>query len=298
MPTEEKGATMAFEPTERRTSRVRTTTYRRRLFARQFLPHPRRGTRPLFSRRRGRWAATRLCFGAATVLLAAVVAFPLLSSRLAVADIDAEQRATNDVAALQAESSDTQRSVSIDVPAEQQYPELPTGCESVALTNALLSFGFDLEKTTIADAWLPLSDSTFVSAFLGDPYSTDGHSCMAPAIASTASAYLAAQESSLQAFDITGSSLEDVLAEVEAGHPVIAWCTIDLADPGTAYQVAREGDRTYRLYANSHCVVVSGYDLDAGLVLVSDSLAGQVSYDLQLFASRYYELGAQAVVIK
>ena len=73
MPIEEKGATMAFEPTERRTSRVRTTTYRRRLFARQFLPHPRRGTRPLFSRRRGRWAATRLCFGAATVLLAAVV---------------------------------------------------------------------------------------------------------------------------------------------------------------------------------------------------------------------------------
>lgn len=55
---------------------------------------------------------------------------------------------------------------------------------------------------------------------------------------------------------------------------------------------------TYRLYANSHCVVVSGYDLNEGLVLVSDSLAGQVSYDLQQFAVRYYELGAQAVVIE
>ena len=33
-------------------------------------------------------------------------------------------------------------------------------------------------------------------------------------------------------------------------------------------------------------------------MLVSDSLAGQVSYDLQQFAVRYYELGAQAVVIE
>ncbi len=45
-------------------------------------------------------------------------------------------------------------------------------------------------------------------------------------------------------------------------------------------------------------MVVSGYDLNEGLVLVSDSLAGQVSYDLQQFAVRYYELGAQAVVIE
>lgn len=66
----------------------------------------------------------------------------------------------------------------------------------------------------------------------------------------------------------------------------------------TAYRTARENGRTYRLYANSHCVVVSGYDLNEGLVLVSDSLAGQVSYDLQQFAVRYYELGAQAVVIE
>lgn len=222
----------------------------------------------------------------------------MLSSRLAVADIDAEQRAADDVATLQTESSDTQRATSLEVPAVQQYPELPTGCESVALTNALLSLGFNLEKTTIADEWLPLSDTTFVTAFLGDPHTADGNSCMAPAITQTASAYLAAQGSSLEATDITGSSIEELLAEVSAGNPVIAWCTIDLADPGTAYQVERGDGRAYRLYANSHCVVVSGYDLDEGVIEVSDSLAGQVSYDLQLFASRYYELGAQAVVIK
>lgn len=287
---------MAIEPPHRRTSRTRSTSYRRRLLARQHLSRMRR-ERPIF-RRRNRWTPTRLCFSAAAALLVGAMSFSLLSSPFAVADIDAEKRAAQDVAAMQADVSQEQRAISFEVPAIEQYPELPTGCESVALTNALLSFGYDLEKTEIADAWLPRSDSDFVTAFMGDPHATDGHSCMAPAIAQTAAAYLATQGSSLEAVDLTGSSLEEVLGEVAVGNPVIAWCTIGLADPGTAYQVERAGDRTYRPYANSHCVVVSGYDLDAGVVLVSDSLAGQVSYDLQQFAARYYELGAQAVVIK
>ena len=287
---------MAIEPPHRRTSRTRSTSYRRRLLARQHLSRMRR-ERPIF-RRRNRWTPTRLCFSAAAALLVGAMSFSLLSSPFAVADIDAEKRAAQDVAAMQADVSQEQRAISFEVPAIEQYPELPTGCESVALTNALLSFGYDLEKTEIADAWLPRSDSDFVTAFMGDPHATDGHSCMAPAIAQTAAAYLATQGSSLEAVDLTGSSLEEVLGEVAVGNPVIAWCTIGLADPGTAYQVERAGDRTYRLYANSHCVVVSGYDLDAGVALVSDSLAGQVSYDLKQFAARYYELGAQAVVIK
>lgn len=288
---------MAIEPPRKRTLCVQTITYRRRLFDRQLLPRTRH-KRPIFRRRRGRWTATRLCFLAAALLLTVAAMFTLLSSPMAVADINAARRATQDVAVLQTNTSQTQRAVSLEVPALEQYPELPTGCESVALTNALLSIGFDLEKTEIADTWLPLSDSNFVTAFMGDPHSIDGHSCMAPAIVQTAAAYLAAQESSLEAIDLTGTSFEELLAEVAAGNPVVVWCTIGLEAPGTAYQVERAGDRTYRLYANSHCVVVSGYDLDAGTILVSDSLAGQVSYDLQQFAARYYELGAQAVVVK
>ena len=45
-------------------------------------------------------------------------------------------------------------------------------------------------------------------------------------------------------------------------------------------------------------MVVRGFDLDAGTVLVSDSLAGQVAYPLATFAARYYALGAQAVVLR
>lgn len=288
---------MAAQSPRRRASRIRTAAYRRRLFARQTNPLASR-ERPIFRRRRGRWTAARLCFFGAAALLAGAVSFSMLSFPPAAADIDAEKRAAQDVASLQEDVSHPQRSASLEVPALAQNPELPTGCESVALTNALLSLGFNLGKTDIADNWLPLSEDDFVTAFMGDPHSTDDHSCMAPAIVRTADAYLAAQGSSLEATDITGSSLDQVLDQVAGGNPVIAWCTIGLEPPGAAYRTARENGRTYRLYANSHCVVVSGYDLNEGLVLVSDSLAGQVSYDLQQFAVRYYELGAQAVVIE
>ncbi|MEG0375492.1 MAG: C39 family peptidase, partial [Raoultibacter sp.] len=65
--------------------------------------------------------------------------------------------------------------VSLEVTSLYQNPELPTGCESVALTDLLLFWGFDLDKTTIADSWLPTSDFDFVYSFLGSPYDTAGN---------------------------------------------------------------------------------------------------------------------------
>lgn len=257
---------------------------------------PKRRARSLF-RRRGRWAVALLRLLATVTLATGAAALSFSPSPSALAATYAQARAAQDVAALQATVSQPYRSIALDVPALQQNPELPTGCESVALTNALLALGFDLEKTEIADNWLPTSDDDFVTAFMGDPHASDGHSCMAPAIVETANTYLAAQGSALMAADLTGAPFDRLLEEVADGRPVIVWCTIGLADPGDPYQVERADGRTFRLHANSHCVVISGYDLDAGTVLVSDSLVGQTSCDMRLLAKRYYELGAQAVVI-
>ena len=46
----------------------------------------------------------------------------------------------------------------IDMENILQNPELPTGCESVALTMVLNYLGFDLDKTTIADDYLVFGD--------------------------------------------------------------------------------------------------------------------------------------------
>lgn len=291
---------MPHRPTMRKGPFPGTTTYRRRLGGkggRRALPSPAgcQAARTRGISARGR--AALACLGAAILMLAGAIALPSLTSLPATADISLEARSEAEASQLQGDSG-LPRNAALDVPALQQYPELPTGCESVALTNALLSCGFDLQKTEIAQTWLPTSDDDFVYAFLGDPFAPDGHSCMAPGIERAAEAYLTAQGAGIEAADLTGATMREVLGQVAAGNPVIAWCTIDLDEPEACYRTAQAGGRTYRLVANSHCVVVRGYDLDAGVVLVSDSLVGQASYPLGTFAARYYALGAQAVVLQ
>ncbi|MEA5018948.1 MAG: C39 family peptidase [Gordonibacter sp.] len=234
----------------------------------------------------------------ATLLIVGTCLLSLFYFSSASADIDAETKASTEAAYLQGDANEFVRSVSFAMPSLSQYPELPTGCESVALTDVLLSYGFDLNKTDIADKWLPTSEQDFVCAFLGDPHTPEGHSCMAPGLTSAARSYLAAQNSSLKTTDLTGASFEEVLKEVAEQHPVIIWCTIGLEAPGDCYLAQRVDGRLYRLITNSHCIVVNGYDLDTGTVLVCDPLVGQAAYPLEKLAARYYALGAQAVVIR
>lgn len=297
---------MADFPSRRTTVSHTVTTYRRHSLTRL------RRRQSLFSRRSPfarissfvlRWRAASICFFVAFLVVASACMLPLFASSPASAEADtnanAESKGADEAAALQSGADSTlARAASFDAPAQQQYPELPTGCESVALTNALMSQGFNLSKTEVADQWLPRSSDDFVYAFMGDPHQEDGHSCMAPGVTLGANAFLNAQRSNLQAVDLTGSTFGAVLDEVAQQHPVIAWCTIGLEEPGECYRTKQAGGRTYRLLTNSHCVVIHGYDLDAGTVLASDSLNGQVTYPLETLAARYYALGAQAVVIR
>lgn len=61
-----------------------------------------------------------------------------------------------------------------------QNPELPTGCESVALTMVLNYYGQKLSKTTIADEYLIRDPENFVTAYKGDPYQISGDGIYAP----------------------------------------------------------------------------------------------------------------------
>lgn len=52
-------------------------------------------------------------------------------------------------------SSGAMVGVWVDVPCYSQYPELPTGCESVALTNLLNYYGFRLGKILLRTITYP-----------------------------------------------------------------------------------------------------------------------------------------------
>lgn len=185
-------------------------------------------------------------------------------------------------------------SIDIGVPVVWQYPELPTGCESVALTNALLYYGFDIGKETIADDYMPWSGDDFVYAFMGNPHSSGGCAIMAPGITNTANSFLASHGSPLRATNVTGTFLEDLYGYIIRGTPVVVWSTMYMVDPG-GEMGSSDG---YTMRQNTHAVTLAGYDRNSGAVLVSDPLDGSVWRDFGRFNWLYDVMGRQAVIIE
>ena len=186
--------------------------------------------------------------------------------------------------------------IRLNVPCVMQFPELPTGCESVALTNLLLYHGFRLGKTNIADNYLPYG-SNYAVSFVGNPHSVNGAGVYPPGIVIAANRYLAAKGSSLRAYDITGSSMEQLYSYLDQGYPVLVWSTTGMASPHvTGHQ--SYGGRTYPWFSQEHCVVLKGYNRRTNTVYVSDSISGDLGRNASRFTDLYNQIGRFAAVIR
>ncbi|MCL2826932.1 MAG: C39 family peptidase [Eggerthellaceae bacterium] len=174
-----------------------------------------------------------------------------------------------------------------------QYPELPTGCESVALTTVLQAMGFKLSKTVIADHFLDYSDENFLDDFVGDPHSYEGMGAYPPAIVNAANRFLISRSSKARAYNISGSAWGDLLEYVDKGYPVMVWSTIDGYEP-LFTDVYAEG---WPWYENEHCVVLYAVDHEQGTVSVCDPTNGDVQYGADEFAQLYKACLSMAVVI-
>ena len=165
----------------------------------------------------------------------------------------------------------------VDVPCYSQYPELPTGCESVALTNLLNYYGFGLGKTIIADYYLPKgSNGNFVTAFDGNPRRSSGGlmGCVAPAITIAGNNFLRAAGSGKQAKDVSFSSISSIKNRLTCGQPVEMWNTEWGSWPGGRYAARWYNGHSYGLWGGNHAVVLKGYDDEQGIVYLSDVSAG------------------------
>ena len=181
----------------------------------------------------------------------------------------------------------------VDVPCYSQYPELPTGCESVALTNLLNYYGFGLGKTIIADYYLPKgSNGNFVTAFDGNPRRSSGGlmGCVAPAITIAGSGK--------QAKDVSFSSISSIKNRLTCGQPVEMWNTEWGSWPGGRYAARWYNGHSYGLWGGNHAVVLKGYDDEQGIVYLSDSINGNVTRNAQVFFGTWQQMDSQAVVIE
>lgn len=191
----------------------------------------------------------------------------------------------------------------LNVPFISQHPELPTGCEITALTEALAYYGFEEDKQDLARRYLRMdtkkTTGCFIEYFLGSPWSERGIGCFAPTITNAANAYLKDVGSSLQAYTLSYNALNSLFSEVASGHPVIIWTSSDYSDTDVSYnEIPLDNGQTFSWPENEHCVVLSGYDLKNKTVTIADPTDGIVVHDLNQFTYFYQKYFYQAVVIK
>ncbi len=184
-----------------------------------------------------------------------------------------------------------------------QYPELPTGCEVVSLTSVLNHYGMDVDMVTMADNYMPKSDSPYYyidpdEYFIGSPHTHDGFGCYPNCIVKTAQNYFDANNiDDYVAVNITGCTAEELFDYIENDVPVITWVTSGFIPPtidGTWYVC----NKLITWYESEHCLVTTGYDKDAGTVTVADD-GGGYSYAVSLstFKTVFEGTDSKAVAI-
>ncbi len=194
-------------------------------------------------------------------------------------------------------STPLQGSGQVEVEEMDQFPELPAGCESVALTIAINSYGYDLEKTDIADKYLIYGDS-FVDSYVGDPRVwLDGAGIYPPGIVNTVWNFVEDTGARLYPIDTTSLSLSDLCHFIDAGYPVVAWETYYDAEPSPDGGYEERDGIVYQWFRNEHCVTLYGYDLDQGIVMLSDSVRGKVEISFSEFEYAYDGIGRFSVVM-
>lgn len=121
------------------------------------------------------------------------------------------------------------------VPVLGQFPEFPTGCESVSAVMALRYAGCTISVNDFVDKHLP-KDMHFYyqngqlygpnpyTHFLGNPRSENAYGCMAPVITQAMNACLQGDH---RAVDVTGTSLKSLCRKyINKDKPVLVWVTI------------------------------------------------------------------------
>lgn len=180
-----------------------------------------------------------------------------------------------------------------------QNPDLPTGCEITSLAIVLNYLGYPVDKCTLSDNYLKKGAVGTVlptEAFLGNPRDNNSFGCYSPVIVDCANNYLSANNSSLKAIDLSGSSFESLFSELKAGNPIVIWATMDMAEPYYSRTWNING-KNFTWKSKEHCLVLTGYDIEKNIVYVADPLKGNTTYPMNVFKDRYEKMFSQAVVI-
>lgn len=180
-----------------------------------------------------------------------------------------------------------------------QYPNYPTGCESISLYILLKYYNIDVEVDDIINNLdkgdLPYQEENIIYGgnpeieFIGDPKTEAGYGTYELSIAKVANMYKAGIINS------TGESLDNLLKIVKQNKPVIVWTSMYLAPPYISNSwIYKKTGETISWKANEHAVVLIGYTDKS--VIISDPIGGTIKYqDKNTFENRYNYYGKRSL---
>ena len=192
----------------------------------------------------------------------------------------------------------------IDVPVICQYPELPTGCESVAATMVLQYYNEEITTQRFAREWLECSEDFYTyqgkeygpdpnEVFAGNPFSRNSYGCFSMPIVNA----INQNSRTCEAKVITGRTLDELCAEyIDNDKPLLIWVTMNMKESYEGNSWYLEDGSFFTWIAQEHCLVLVGYNEE--FYFVNDPMSGSVvAYQKNIVEKRFAELSNQAVYI-
>ena len=190
-----------------------------------------------------------------------------------------------------------------------QNPELPTGCEATAGTMLLQAYGYEVEKTELADLLekgerIQVGDQVYgpdpQDVFIGDPTSVYGYGAFPKVLEKAMGKVITKQNGQEKVEALEGKSENEILSYIDQGIPVCIWASIDNKEIEwrKGWYLIKDGEYTDEYFywpSNEHVLVLTGYDENQ--VTVCDPLKGKIQYDRETFFRHYEQVGKYALVL-
>lgn len=195
--------------------------------------------------------------------------------------------------------------VLLRIPALSQYPDYPTGCESVTAVMALNYAGVPVGVNDFIDNHLLCNNHFYEQdghlygpdpyvVFVGDPRSAQSYGCMAPVIENA----LLSVGGEAVVVNTTGQTLASLCRNyIDNGVPVILWATMEMRPVGSGRTWFLADGRQFTWPSGEHCLLLVGYNESE--YLFNDPRHGAVvAYDKKSVEVAYASLGKQSLVVE
>lgn len=185
-----------------------------------------------------------------------------------------------------------------------QNPEMPNGCEITSGTILLNWMGYDVDKMTMHNDYLPrypMKNGVMPNPneyYIGDARGrSNGWYCFEQPIVIACNQYLEDIGSNRRVKQVSGLTQEEMDKYLSWNIPLVIWMTTDYKTPRySGYTYKLTNGESYTPYTNLHCVVVASKS-DDGSYNIADPIVGWKTLSEETFWYIFTQMGSRAVTV-